>query len=235
MEKINRGYADTINRLPENFDIAIFEKNWLDRNRLMQHTDRDALLIRNIGDSYTRRYQDKNKIEIKAGNSDSFLIAVSLFNAVPWSVKNVIYKAGRWIERVMGKSNASLAYKTFRDLALIESLPEVSNTRASGNTFKFIDSELSHYPWFLLPETCQVNEKPVEGHRDDKYATEVCSLKSVAKWFDWMRQEGIFDNTTIIVVSDHSSGYVPEIDQAFKGNPPPRARATGGTHVREAT
>lgn len=229
VEKINRGYADTINRLPEDFDIAIFEKNWLDRNRLMQHTSRQALLIRNIGDSYTRRYQDKNNIEIEAGNSDSFLLAVSLFNAVPWSMKNVIYKDGRWIERVMGKSDVSLAYKTFRDLALIESLPEVSNTHASGNTFKFIDSELSHYPWFLLPDTCQVNNKPVGGSREDKipggqFATEVCSLKSVAKWFDWMRQEGIFDNTTIIVVSDHSSGFVPEIDQAFNGNPPDLGR-----------
>ena len=48
----------------------------------------------------------------------------------------------------MGESTAALVYNLYRDLALFELLPQISNTRAEKNTFKFIDSELSHYPWF---------------------------------------------------------------------------------------
>lgn len=44
-------------------------------------------------------------------------------------------------------------------------------------------------------------------------AAEVCSLATLGRWFDWMREEAIFDNTTIVVVSDHSSGVVPELSE----------------------
>lgn len=215
-EKINRGFADTLNRFGATYDAVLYERNWTERNRLSRYTDHQPLLIRNIGDSYVRRYTAQNNLVIDRGNSDSFLIAVSLFNSVPWSLKNFVYKDGRWIERLMGESTAALVYNLYRDLALFELLPEVSNTEAKKNTFKFIDSELSHYPWFTEPGSCKLLPYETPGVRADgipegQMAAEVCSLATLGRWFDWMRAEGIFDNTTIVVVSDHSSGYVPEL------------------------
>lgn len=95
-------------------------------------------------------------------------------------------------------------------------LPTVSNTRAQKNTFKFIDSELSHYPWFSEPGTCKLLPYETPGARPDgipigQMAAETCSLQALGDWFDWMRKEKIYDNTTIVVVSDHSSGVVPEL------------------------
>ena len=217
-EKINRGFADTLNRFGKSYDAVLYERNWTERNRLAKYTDHQPLLIRNIGDSYVRRYTAQNNLKVDRGNSDSFLIAVSLFNSVPWSLKNFIYKDGRWIERLMGESTAALVYNLYRDLALFELLPEVSNTKAQKNTFKFIDSELSHYPWFTEPGSCRLLDHETPGTRADgipegQMAAEVCSLATLGRWFDWMRKEHIFDNTTIVVVSDHSSGFVPELNE----------------------
>lgn len=220
-EKINRGFADTLNRFGKSYDSVLYERNWTERNRLAKYTDHDPLLIRNIGESYVRRYTADNNLKIDRGNSDSFLIAVSLFNSVPWSLKNFIYKDGRWIERLMGESTAALVYNLYRDLALFELLPQVSNTRAKKNTFKFIDSELSHYPWFTEPGSCKLLDHETPGVRADgipegQMAAEVCSLATLGRWFDWMRKEKIFDNSTIVVVSDHSSGNVPELSEVYK-------------------
>ena len=220
-EKINRGFADTLNRFGPSFDAVLYERNWTERGRLSKYTSHDPLLIRNIGDSYIRRYAAQNNLTIDRGNSDSFLIAVSLFNTVPWGLKNVIYKDGRWIERLMGESTAALVYNTYRDLALFAQLPEISNTKAEKNTFKFIDSELSHYPWFTKPGTCELLNEETPGTRADgipegQMAAESCSLQLLGKWFDWMRENKIFDNTTLIVVSDHSSGFVPELKDAYE-------------------
>lgn len=215
-EKVNRGFANTLNRFGPSFDVSLYERNWTERNRLAKYTSHQPLLIRNIGDSYIRRYAAENNLKIDRGNSDSFLIAVSFFNAVPWGLKNMIYKDGRWIERLMGESTAALVYNTYRDLALFKLLPTVSNTRAQKNTFKFIDSELSHYPWFSEPGTCKLLPYETPGARPDgipigQMAAETCSLQALGDWFDWMRKEKIYDNTTIVVVSDHSSGVVPEL------------------------
>ena len=49
-------------------------------------------------------------------------------------------------------------------------------------------------------------------------AAEVCSLTTLGRWFDWMRAEGVFDNSTIVVVSDHSSGSVPELNPVIKAH-----------------
>ena len=96
-EKVNRGFANTLNRFGPSFDVSLYERNWTERNRLAKYTSHQPLLIRNIGDSYIRRYAAENNLKIDRGNSDSFLIAVSFFNAVPWGLKNMIYKDGRWI------------------------------------------------------------------------------------------------------------------------------------------
>lgn len=210
-EKINRHYAKTFNRLGDKFDIAFHERNWLEPSRLKEHTTSDVLAIRFMGDSYVNRYIQKNNIEIGRGKSDSFLLAVSFFNSVPWSMKNLVYKDGRWIERLMPNSD-TLVMRALRDYAFIDSLADISNTNAQKATYKFLDNEVTHRPWFLDAKTCTVSANPkIHKERDDivnelHLATEACTLKALSRWIDWMKMEGIFDNTMIVFVSDHDSG-----------------------------
>ena len=115
-EKINRYYAETLNKFGPQFDIAIHERNWLEPNRLSDLVDDDILAIRFMGDSYLNRYLQTNDITLGRGSSDSFLLAVSLFNSVPWSMKNLVYKDGRWIENLMPKSD-TLVVRALREYA----------------------------------------------------------------------------------------------------------------------
>ena len=209
-DKINKNYADEINRFGPDFDVALYERNWLEINRIGEHLQSNPLLLRYLGDNYLNRYIEKNGIEIGRGSSDSFLLAVSLFNSVPWSLKNMIYKDGRWIERLMPSSDLHIV-RSMREYAFLDALPENSNTDSQKATYKFLGNEVTHSPWFLDWKSCKISQAP--GMYDElkpyvapqHVASEKCALSALGNWFNWMRKVGIFDNTMIVLVSDHDS------------------------------
>ena len=222
-EKINRYYAETLNKFGPQFDIAIHERNWLEPNRLNDLVHDDMLAIRFMGDSYLNRYLQKNDITLGRGSSDSFLLAVSLFNSVPWSMKNLVYKDGRWIENLMPKSD-TLVVRALREYAFIDGLADLSNTNATKATYKFFDNEITHHPWLMDAKTCTVSAKPKiyktrQDNADELHlANEMCALKALSRWINWMKSEGIFDNTMIILVSDHDGMDSDMIGKVF-GSP----------------
>ena len=222
-EKINRYYAETLNKFGPQFDIAIHERNWLEPNRLNDLVDDDILAIRFMGDSYLNRYLQTNDITLGRGSSDSFLLAVSLFNSVPWSMKNLVYKDGRWIENLMPKSD-TLVVRALREYAFIDGLADLSNTNATKATYKFFDNEITHHPWLMDAKTCTVSAKPKiyktrQDNADELHlANEMCALKALSRWINWMKSEGIFDNTMIILVSDHDGMDSDMIGKVF-GSP----------------
>ena len=222
-EKINRYYAETLNKFGPQFDIAIHERNWLEPNRLNDLVHDDILAIRFMGDSYLNRYLQRNDITLGRGSSDSFLLAVSLFNSVPWSMKNLVYKDGRWIENLMPKSD-TLVVRALREYAFIDGLADLSNTNASKATYKFFDNEITHHPWLMDAKTCTVSAKPKiyktrQDNADELHlANEMCALKALSRWINWMKSESIFDNTMIILVSDHDGMDSDMIGKVF-GSP----------------
>ncbi len=220
-EKINRNYAKVVDGLGDGWDVALYERNWLEMMRLARYTDRDVLGLRYLSDVYTDRYIERNNITIGRGSTDEFLLAVSAFSAVPWSGKNLVYRNGRWFESFLGNKEDVLVLRALKDWALFDQLPEISNAKTSGNTFKFIDTELTHSPWFMNLEACRVIARPDRGTTTDgvplaHLATETCALKALARWFDWMKSQGVWENTTVVLASDHSNGDDPAYNAVFQ-------------------
>lgn len=219
-EKINRNYASIIERLGDGWDVSLYERNWLENTRLNRYTDRDVLGVRYLSDAYADRYIEREDIEIGRGNTDEFLLAVSVFSSVPWSGKNLIYRDGRWFESFLGNKDEVLVLRALKDWAFLAQLPEISNANGQKNTFKFLDTELTHSPWFMDPGTCRITSDPKREVGSDgvplaHLATEACALKALASWFEWMKREGIWDNTTVVLASDHSSGDDPDFNRIF--------------------
>lgn len=220
-DKINKRYAEEINHFGPEFDVAVHERNWLEINRIKEHLTGDPLLLRYLGDSYLNRYIQKNNIEIGRGSSDSFLLAVSFFNSVPWSMKNLIYKDGRWIERLMPSSDMWIV-RQMREYAFLDGLKENSNTNSTKATFKFLGNETSHRYWFLDWKNCSFNANPVIYDELKDYneplhlGSEKCALSALGQWFDWMRKAGIYDNTMIVIASDHDAGDSEKLANGLK-------------------
>jgi len=138
------------------------------------------------------------------------LVNVGLFRAAPWLSRPKIYNDGVWLDRLSVVRDRLFSEGHY---ALLDSLPEISNAGSGNSTVKFILSNLTHYPWMLDEATCLPTaargswswtiEK--NGAVREHLATERCALLALGRFFTWMKREGIYDNSQIIIVSDHDT------------------------------
>ena len=205
-DKINRLYAQELNRYGENTDIFVNEHNWLEAQRIAPHATAPIRAVRYLSSAYLNRYANKHGIEINVGASDEFLTAVSLFSSVPWSMKAVVYFDGHWVTQAIGYWTSDRVANRLQEWAFLDELPEISNANMAKDTYKFFHSEITHYPWLMVPGKCGIVKDPGPGQNYPQQAVEVCSLRALARWFDWMKENKVYDNTTIVIASDHGAG-----------------------------
>ena len=115
-------------------------------------------------------------------------------------------------------------------------LPTITQTTKSGdNTFLFMTNDTTHSPVLLQEpdysvagtidnteydkthaDRFTVDGKSITMEEDVQFAhydPNVASLMQLGKWFDYLRENGVYDNTRIIVMSDHGGtmGQFPEL------------------------
>ena len=99
------------------------------------------------------------------------------------------------------------------------SFPQLSNANATKPTFKYIKTLITHSPWRLDIDTClpTFSDTTILPNRYKKYVydktyytymnNELCALKTLTKWIHFLKENGIYDNTQLFVVSDHGAWY----------------------------
>ncbi|MBR5401575.1 MAG: YidC/Oxa1 family membrane protein insertase [Treponema sp.] len=147
----------------------------------------------------------------------------SFLKTMPLYFRDSIYNDGFW-----WNTNQSLEYlqDVVNNYAAIDLLPELTATDSEDATFTFLVNDMTHEPhYFQAPDYIPVVNVTNMGF--GKYSKEVhyhanCSaLKRLGEFFDYLKQEGVYDNTRIIIVADHGAAINTDIspDQA-KANLP---------------
>ena len=157
----------------------------------------------------------------------------SLMKTFPLPLQKYIYDYGLYNElayRVSAKGNprfTSAGYnREFLDWYLVlENLSEMTTVREDGNTFLMLTNGATHEPC-MLQEPDYVPAKYVDNteyHQNDEgrytidgrtlcmespdqmihFDANVASYSELGKWFDTLREYGVYDNTRIIIVADH--------------------------------
>ena len=205
VDKINQRYATALEAFGNQTNIFVNEHNWLESQRFKRYAKGQAQAVRFLSSAYLNRYAKQHNLEVKVGGSDDFLSAVSLFVSVPWSLKSVVYFDGHWVTQAIGYWSSDRVADRLQEWAFLDQLPDISNAKAKSDTYKFFHSEITHYPWLMEPGKCGIVRNLAAGQNYPQQAVETCALKALARWFDWMKHEGVYDNTTIVVVSDHGA------------------------------
>lgn len=204
-----RGYAVALADVDE-LVPSLFEK--------MCPAAPETLVVgKTLATAYTAYWREKHGLPSPLPESRApFMGSVGLFQAAPWTVRDHIYYDGSWIGTQTVIHNPSEG-----PYAMLDILPEVANTDQPGNTLKYITSQVAHYPWRLDAKTCTPVERKgpntVGPDRviEEHVGNERCGLLALARWFAWMRREGVYDNTQIIIVSDHDGNDSPNFGKAF--------------------
>ena len=121
-----------------------------------------------------------------------------------------------------------------QDYTVLTALPEISDVVQDGpGQFLIFDNESTHEETLLKePEyipVYRVDNTEFDAAHEDRftwngitigmedpysmahYHVNMAGLLQLGRWFDWMRENGVYDNTRIIVVSDHGRalGFSP--------------------------
>ena len=176
-----RGLADFSRRMGMNFThynyLGVFKNELMQPSPLHDRAYLSALMGR-------RDYH---------GNAGrlALLKVNALFQAAPLLLKPLVYNGGKWrfgLER-------SRVFAT--DHMFYEALPLLSEARDDdGGYFNFFHVEVTHNPWGV-----PTSDGVMRGASNVEVLKWIVS--QLEKYFDWMKANGVYDNTRIVLVSDH--------------------------------
>ena len=134
------------------------------------------------------------------------LLNLMIFKISPPFLKALIYNNGKW---VLGEKlyNSIKYYNTaINNLATLISFPKLANTNSKTETYKFFHFQNTHPNYSVNKnlETVLIDDKDYDfGGYPGAYYTDVQALKIFSNWIKWLKENGVYDNTKIILLSDH--------------------------------
>ncbi len=168
----------------------------------------DIHAIRATGKYSNIWYAEHNytQIPIKSRLIKRNMLWFSIFRIVPNIMRSAIHYEDWWLPGSRAESNADFIDR----YAVLDYLPELTDTDSSKQGFILIDNESTHDTAF-----CQAPEYVPQEHitnfgtsiYKDKvaYSAMAASLKRIGEWLDFLKAKGVYDNTRIILVADHGS------------------------------
>ena len=143
-----------------------------------------------------------------------FPLAVSLFRISPNLLKSYVYQSGDWHGWY---SFGNSFEKARQETRFLRSLPTMSSVRGDKGTFKVIYSDLTHCPYHLRGELLDFVPDPDPSTRGQPYGNDLKgaislehlysehhAMRFITEYLDWMRANRVYNNTKIIITSDHS-------------------------------
>jgi hypothetical protein len=159
--------------------------------------------------------------EVKMPQGPLFIM-LSLFQNSPYFLKPIIYNDAGWLIFSDIALYGTIAGTVETEYGFVKLLPEVSNSKETGNTFKYIHSTLTHRPWCFkkdgtVTKPGEFADENAKSYwtRDAAYYTCSGFTKLFIDYIDWLKANGVYDNTYIILISDHGNDY-PEHNPFIK-------------------
>lgn len=200
----NNGYAAMIT------DAPFVNYQWVADNTLFRERGIEA---RNLIGNYSARYMREKLPFMRDYGADAILkrdfLLFSVLTALPVPLKNAAYNDGKyWNSALLSINTLSLD-----SYAALNYLPEITASDANGNTFTVMVNDLTHepsmlqYPDYTFGPDIDEKKNTILGKSDyyDYYHVNAASIRLLGAWFDRLKREGVYDNTRIIIVSDHGS------------------------------
>ncbi|MBP5156908.1 MAG: YidC/Oxa1 family membrane protein insertase [Treponema sp.] len=142
------------------------------------------------------------------------MLLFSAFRAAPIILRKMVYNDGNYCSNDLSAKEINTLIDCY---SALDYLPELTTTEESeGGFYLSLTNQLTHTSFYLeAPGYIPVDHVTDYGSSafiyDNRYYTQMATFKMLAKWFNYMKAEGVWDNTRIIVVSDHGC-YWNDVD-----------------------
>ena len=166
----------------------------------------------NIQRKYTQLYLDQHESEIPANITTTQLrrnlVWYSLFRAVPTFLRDSVYDDGSWWSPDETSDDMMEFIDYYSELVYLKDLTDFTGTQ---DTYCTIVNETTHSGLDLKPPAYEPAQN-TSGARPEMIISlrsidcNIAALKKLGEWFDYLKENGCYDNTRIILVSDHGIG-----------------------------
>jgi len=196
------------------YEVTITDPSWANYSWIPDvriYDDYPEINVRNTIRSYTDIWLSQNvfsELQPKSKTLQRNFIWFSFFKSAPLALREAIYNNGNWWSTNGAITDFRLLLNNY---AALDFLPLLTDTRArKPNTFTLFVNELTHEPAFLqAPDYVPL---PVVTNRgNSKYAdiinypANAAALKRLGSWFEYLKENGVYDNTRIIISADHGA------------------------------
>jgi hypothetical protein len=131
------------------------------------------------------------------------LLDLSLFRIAPVAVKRWLYDNGNWFVARLVLAASFEVNRIFEGHTILQQLGERMSIDNSAPTLKVVHLFSTHVP-FVLKDDCR---SVAAAHSLDYLVPQSrCGLKSAAALLDRLKQNGLYDQTVILILADHGIG-----------------------------
>ena len=186
----------------------------------------DVTAINLVGRVHGSQTYEGNIIPVQKRN----FVMYSLFKTAPLFLRNQIYDNGGYVSISTAQTELTQAF--IDNYSELEALPSlITASDSEQGSFLFLQNATTHEPTVLEAPDYEVKvrdfgasnyiipygNKTVDGRTLEiqsysaykHYCVNMVSYMRLAELFDSMREQGTYDNTRIILVSDHGFGSNP--------------------------
>lgn len=199
-------------------DASWANYSWVPDNRIF--TPLNNVHAENLIGKYKKLWiKDMPAVTSKIIQRNLFLF--SLFRTTVPSLRGKLYDEGNWWNPNIIDSLLDYLIDSYSEL---DYLSELTTFDSNKNTFSCIVNEFTHgsfylqypeyFPTTYVTNTGTNNFDNVMQHKT--YHVNAAALKLVGEWLAYLKRNGAYDNTRIIIVSDHG---MEEQFPAFKNFP----------------
>lgn len=130
------------------------------------------------------------------------LLWVSLFRNMPSMVRAVVYYKGSWWNSETVEDIDSII-DWYAPLHYMNGLTDFT---ATTNSLIIITNETTHSNEKVMFLEL-LDSESVSYENSPAYDVNTLTYQSLVHWFNYLKENGVYDNTRIIIVSDHGMGY----------------------------
>lgn len=138
------------------------------------------------------------------------LADLSLFRHAPHILRPAIYNDQAWrLQTMLGPGDTSgRRHFPVNGAAILHELANRLTPTVDGPVYKFIHVGIPHRP-VTVDATCGYVEG-LRPTRDNYKAQTRCAIRRLVALLDRLRDIGVYDNSLIVIASDHGIGYAPQ-------------------------
>ncbi len=201
----NSGYAGQVVGAPDPFNQELLKK--------YDGTAEDILYTDIIDFTHIPGAKQFPVSSLDSSKGKYFALAVALFNISPNVLRKKIYDNGKWLNtlQVLNSFGIKFVKKSLTQFYNFF-MSDIDNT-AKKPTFKIFYSLLPHFPWYLPENEIKFVDDPypqtdgqlllVNNIIPEHYYTERHTIKMLGEYIAHLKAKNVYDNTKIILVSDH--------------------------------